>query len=436
MENILLVFLILLAGLLFLLLSGMWIAVALALIGFLGLTFAVGGGMQEMLEVLQLRAVNSFELCSIPLFVLLGNLMLHSGLMTSVYHGINPFLSRLPGGLLHTNIGACGIFGACSGSSIAAAATIGQFAIPVMKKLGYHKQLIYGSLAGGGTLSSMIPPSICFILYGAWVGESVGALFIAGIIPGLILALFFMTYIMGVSLLHPNLQPKHEKIPFRDSLKFLIQIIPVLFIVFAVLGTIYLGIATPTEAAGLGVTAALIICLISRKLTWDILKDSLRSTVKTTTMVFFILVGAMAFSMVISMLKIPEALSLWVFSLGLGKWTVFLMVVFIYIVLGAIIDPTSMMLMTLSVTYPLMMKMGFNSIWFGVCMAVFVEMAVITPPLGLNLFVIHSISGERNISVVTRGSIPYFICMLVLLAILYFFPQIALWLPQGFLGQG
>jgi C4-dicarboxylate transporter, DctM subunit len=435
MGDTLVIFMILLAGLFFLLLSGMWIAVALALIGFLGLTFAVGGGMQGMLEVLQLRVVNSFVLCSIPLFILLGNLMLHSGLMESVYRGINPFLSRLPGGLLHTNIGACGIFGACSGSSIAAAATIGQFATPVMKKLGYNKQLIYGSLAGGGTLSSMIPPSICFILYGAWVGESVGALFIAGIIPGILLALFFMTYIAGISVLKPGLQPKHDKIPIRDNLKALVKIIPVLFIIFAVLGTIYLGIATPTEAAALGVSAALIICAISKKLTWEILKDSLLSTVKTTTMVFFILVGAMAFSMVISMLKIPEALSLWVVSLGLGRWTVFVVIVCIYIVLGAIIDPTSMMLMTLSVTYPLMMKMGFNSIWFGVCMAVFVEMAVITPPLGLNLFVIHSISGEEDISIVTRGSMPYFACMLVLLSLLYFFPQIALWLPQQFLGQ-
>jgi len=435
MGDTLVIFMTLLAGLFFLLLSGMWIAVALALIGFLGLTFAVGGGMQGMLEVLQLRVVNSFVLCSIPLFILLGNLMLHSGLMESVYRGINPFLSRLPGGLLHTNIGACGIFGSCSGSSIAAAATIGQFAMPVMRELGYNRQLIYGSLAGGGTLSSMIPPSICFILYGAWVGESVGALFIAGIIPGILLALFFMTYIAGISLLKPGLQPQHEKIPIRENLKALVRIIPVLFIIFAVLGTIYLGIATPTEAAALGVSAALIICVVSRKLTWEILKDSLLSTVKTTTMVFFILVGAMAFSMVISMLKIPEVLSLWVVSLELGKWTVFVAIVCIYIVLGAIIDPTSMMLMTLSVTYPLMMKMGFNSIWFGVCMAVFVEMAVITPPLGLNLFVIHSISGEKDIAVVTRGSMPYFVCMIVLLALLYFFPQIALWLPHQFLGQ-
>jgi C4-dicarboxylate transporter DctM subunit len=434
MEDVLFPFLILVAGLLLLLMSGMWVAVGLSFLGFLGLKFIVGGGLEGMLGVLQLRVIDNFVLCAVPLFIFMGNILLRSGIMDKVYHGISPLLSFLPGGLLHTNIGACAIFGACSGSSVAASATMGQVAMPIMKKLGYDKRLLYGSLAAGGTLSSMIPPSIAFILYGAWVGESVGALFIAGIIPGIILAGLFMAYICFSSLMHPDLTPQPERFTLREKLFSLIHVSPVVLIIFSVLGTIYIGVATPTEAAALGASAALIVCGLYRKLSWIVLKESLLGALGTCTMIFFILMGAMSFSMVISMLKIPEALSIWVVSLGLGRWMVFIAIVFLYMILGAIIDPNSMLLMTLSVTYPLMMTFGFDSIWFGVCMAVFVEMAAVTPPLGLNLFVIHGISGEESISTLIRGCLPFFILMLILLAMLYFFPDLALWLPSRVIG--
>lgn len=430
MENILLPLIILLLGLFLLLASGMWIAVGLSLLGFLGLKFLVGGGVENMLGVLQLRVINDFVLCAVPLFIFMGNVLMRSGMMEKVYHGISPWLSPLPGGLLHTNIAACSIFGACSGSSVAAAATMGQVAMPVMKRLGYDKGLLYGSLAAGGTLSSMIPPSITFILYGAWVGESVGALFIAGIIPGIILAFLFMAWIFTASVRNPNLAPRPEIPPFRERLSSLLHVLPVLLIIFAVLGTIYLGVATPTEAAALGASASLLVCGMYRKLSWKMLKEASFGALRTCTMIFFILVGAMAFSMVLSMLKLPEALSLWVVSLGLGRWMVFIAIVFLYMMLGAIIDPNSMLLMTLAVTYPLMMSFGFDSVWFGVCMAVFVEMAAVTPPVGLNLFVIHSLSGEKSMATLVRGSFPFFIIMLMLLAILYFFPDVALWLPS------
>ena len=430
MDNTLLILLILIVALLFLLMSGLWVAVGLSLLGFLGLKFAVGMGMERMLGVLQLSAVNMFVLCAIPLFIFMGNILLRSGLMERVYRGINPFLCPLPGGMLHTNIGVCGIFGACSGSSVAAAATMGHVAIPVMKKLGYERGLLYSSLAAGGTLSSMIPPSAAFILYGAWVGESVGALFIAGIIPGLLLVFMFMGYIAVVSLLRPGLTPQADKISLREKLLPLVHVLPVFLVIFSVLGTIYLGVATPTEAAALGASASLVVCGLYRELRWTLLKESLLSTVATCSMIFFILMGAQAFSMVLSMLKIPEALSMWVVSLGLGRWLVFIAVVFLYMLLGAIIDPNSMLLMTLSVTYPLMIKLGFDSVWFGVCMAVFVEMSMITPPLGLNLFIIHSISEEKDIAPLIKGCLPFFILMVVLLAILYVFPGVALWLPS------
>lgn len=434
MEDIIFPFIVLLAGLFLLLMSGMWVAVGLSLLGFLGLKFVVGGGLEGMLGVLQLRVIDNFVLCAVPLFIFMGNILLRSGMMDKVYHGISPLLSPLPGGLLHTNIGACAIFGACSGSSVAASATMGQVAMPIMKRLGYDKKLLYGSLAAGGTLSSMIPPSIAFILYGAWVGESVGALFIAGIIPGIILACFFMGYICLFSLTHRGSTPQPEKFTLREKIFSLIHVLPVVLIIFSVLGTIYIGVATPTEAAALGASAALLVCAIYRKLRWIVIKESLFAALATCTMIFFILMGAMSFSMVISMLKIPEALSIWVISLGLGKWMIFVAVVFLYMILGAIIDPNSMLLMTLSVTYPLMMTFGFDSIWFGVCMAVFVEMAAVTPPLGLNLFVIHGISGEGSITALVQGCIPFFVLMLLLLAILYFFPDVALWLPSRVMG--
>jgi len=434
MENVIFPFLVLVVGLFLLLMSGMWVAVGLSLLGFLGLKLIVGGGLEGMLGVLQLSVIENFVLCAVPLFIFMGNILLRSGIMEKVYQGISPILSPLPGGLLHTNIVACAIFGACSGSSVAASATMGQVAMPTMKKLGYNKRLLYGSLAAGGTLSSMIPPSIAFILYGAWVGESVGALFIAGIIPGIILASLFMAYIFLFSLIHPGSTPQQERFCLREKLFSLLHVLPVILIIFAVLGTIYIGVATPTEAAALGASAALLVSGLYQKLRWTVLKESLFATLGTCSMIFFILMGAMSFSMVISMLKIPEALSIWVVSLELGKGTVFIAIVFLYLILGAIIDPNSMLLMTLSVTYPLMMTLGFDSIWFGVCMALFVETAAVTPPLGLNLFVIHGISGEESISTVVLGSFPFFIMMLLLLLILYFFPGVALWLPFRLMG--
>lgn len=435
MGHVEIISLILVFALILLLMSGLWVGASLALLGFLSLYLVIGGGMEGMIGVIQLNALNSFELSAIPLFIFLGNVMLFGGMMEKIYEGVNPLLSRLPGGLLHTNVGACAIFGACSGSSIAGAAAIGRSAIPLMKKLGYNKIYVYGSIGGGGTLASMIPPSIAFILYGAWVGQSVGKLFIAGIIPGLLLTSFFMIYILTSAIFRPSIQPFTEKVPISKAIMSLLNILPVIAVIFSVLGTIYLGIATPTESAALGVSASLIYCLIKRKLNLSILKLILLDTVKTSAQIFFIFLGSSVFSMVISMLKFPEKFSLWIVYLGWGRWTIFLLVVILYLILGAIIDPTSMMLMTIPITYPLMMKLGFDPIWFGVCMAIFVEMAVLTPPLGLNLYVIQGISGEKDLTPVLKGCVPYFCCICILLIVLCFFPNLATWLPNLVMGR-
>jgi C4-dicarboxylate transporter, DctM subunit len=325
----------------------------------------------------------------------------------------------------------CAVFGACSGSSLASAATVGSIVMPTMKKMGYKKEILYGSLAGGGTLSSMIPPSIAFIFYGALVGESIGALLIAGVFPGILLAILFMGYIAVYSLIRPPsiIVAEKKTLSGKEIIQLALNIIPVIFIIMAVLGTIYMGIATPTEAAALGASTAIIVCALYGKLRWEPVKEAAFSTLGTCSMVFLILVGAMAFSTVLSMLKIPEILSTWVVSLELRRLSVFIAIVALYCFLGAIIDPNSMYLMTLPVTYPLMMALGFDSIWFGVCMAAFVEMAAVTPPLGLNLFVIHNISKEESIKPIILGSFPFFLLMLLLIALLYLFPSLATWLP-------
>lgn len=420
---------VILVGLFGLLLTGMPIAIAIGGLGLLLLIFMVGGGIVEMIGEAQVFVMNSFILVAVPLFVLMGNIMRCGGITRRLYSGVTPWVGFLPGGLLHTNIVSCAIFAACSGSGMAGAATIGTVAIPELKKRGYPPAQLLGSIAGGGTLASMIPPSICFILYGAWVGESVGKLFIAGIFPGLLLALMFMVYIAIMATFRWRTLPPRERTSPKLMALSIIRIIPMGVLIFAVLGSIYLGIATPTESAGVGCLGALLIAMAYREVNWKMLKEAAMATVQTTCMVFFIVVGAFVFSMALSMLRMPVQLVNLVTAFELSPLMILAFATVLYMVLGCIIDPTSMLLITLPIMYPLMMATGFDSVWFGVVMAIYVEMAAVTPPVGLNLFVIHGLSPEDGYFEVIKGSIPYFFGMLGLLILITAFPQIALWLP-------
>lgn len=410
--------------------SGIWISIGLAGIGIFIIYVFLPPGMSAMIPMTQFNILNDFILAAIPLFIFMGSILYQGKIAEKIYHGLSKWIGLLPGGLLQTNILACAIFGACSGSSLAGSATMGTVAIDELRKRGYDKKLLYGSLAAGGTLATMIPPSILFILYGGFGGVSVGKLFIAGIIPGIILVTSYMTYIGIRAIINPNLSPKIEKVSFKEILESLKSLLPPFVLIISVLGSIYSGIATPTESAAVGSVAAIAILVFERKFTWQTIREASHMAVHTTCMVALMTVGAYIVSMGISMLQIPAAVSSWVVGFGLVPWKVAILVALLYILLGCFIEGTSMFFLTFPVIFPMMMELGFDPIWFGVMMALFIEISLITPPVGLNLFIIHQISGEKNMGETIKGSLPFFICILIVMLLFIFFPEIVLYLPN------
>jgi len=429
METLFFKFIVIIAGLFGFVLTGMPIAIAIGGLGLFLLIFMVGGGMAGLIGEAQVAILNSFVMVSIPLFILMGNIMRCGGITRRLYEAVSPWVSFLPGGFLHTNIVSCAIFGAVSGSGVAGVATIGTVAIPELKKRKYPPRQLLGSIAGGGTLATMLPPSIPLILYGAWVGESVGKLFIAGIFPGILLGVMMMAYIGVMAIFGWRTLPAREHPSLKLMVLSLFQIMPTIMLIFSVLGSIYFGMATPTESAGIGCLIAFIISLAYREVNWKMLKETASATIQTTSAVFIIVVGAYVFSMAISMLRMPVQLVEWVGAYDISPMMILFFTTIMYMILGCIIDPTSMIMITLPIMYPLMMDMGFDSIWFGVVMALYVGMGAVTPPLGLHLFIIIGLSPEDQIGEVIKGSMPYFFIMVVGLIILVLFPQIATWLP-------
>lgn len=428
LEMVLITFMV--AGLILIFLAGgMWIAAAMGLVGIILLVFFVGGGKIGMIGMLQFNSINSFLFTCAPLFIFMGQIIMYSGLADKLYKGATDLVGFLPGGLVHTNVAACAIFAAISGSSTATAATIGTVAIPQVRGRGYDKKLVYGSLAAGGTLGPLIPPSLVMIIYGAVVGESIGKLFIGGVFPGLALAGLFMLYIGGATLLRPSLAPERLRFSLNKLLRGLVDIWPVAVLIFMVLGTIYLGLATPTEAAAIGATMSLIFCAAYRKLTWQVLMKSGIEALVISCWALFIVVAASVLAMALSALHLPAQLAAMVSSFEVSRYVILALVILLYVILGMFIDSISMMLLTLPVIYPLMITLGFDSVWFGILLVVLIEVGMVTPPYGLNCFIIHGISGGDNIMDVIMGVIPFMICMFVLLILLIIFPDLALWLP-------
>ena len=423
-------FVIIVFGLILLLLaSGMWISGALGIIGVILLFGFVGGGREGLFGILQFNTVNIFTYTCFPLFLFMGEMIYYSGLSEKVYRGATKLVGFIPGGLLHTNIASCAVFAAVSGSSMATAATIGTVAVPELEKRGYNRRLLYGSLAAGGTLGILIPPSIPMIIYGAWVEESIGKLFIAGVFPGLILAGLFMTYIAFVSILRPHLVAERLKFSFRAIASAVLDMWPIVVLIFLVLGTIYLGVATPTESASLGALGAVIFCALYRRLTWETFKKSAVGAIKITSWALLIVIGAQVLSRGLSFLRVPAQLANWVASLPVDKFIILGIIVIMYIILGCFMEAMSMMLLTLPVIYPVIVALGFDTIWFGVMMVVFIEMGQITPPVGVNLYVLHGITGKRHLNDIIMGIIPFFFAQLVLIILLVAFPSLATWLP-------
>ena len=422
-------------GLVFLFILG-GISVAVSLGGVAILTAYILLGSAGSLAYASWNIATKFILVAIPLFIFMGELLLRGGMSDRLYTGSTALLGRIPGSLLHANIVSCSIFAAISGSSVATAATIGTVAIPELKKRGYEHKIVLGSLAAGGTLGILIPPSIAMIIYGSITGQSIGRLFIAGIIPGIMLALLFMGYIVVRVMTRPQLAPTYEKIPIKRRILDIIAVWPVLLIMFAVLGGIYLGVTTPTEAAAIGAIMALAFSLAYRKLTWASLRQCLRTTVKTSTMIMFLVVGAQLLVSILSSERIPDNILAWVESLAISPLAILILIYIVYLFLGCFMDGTAMMLVTLPIVFPIIKALGFDPIWFGVALVILVEMALLTPPVGMNAYVIHGISPDHSLTEVFIGIIPFFVMMVVGLAIITAFPILATWLPASMMKVG
>ncbi len=412
------------------LLMGVRIAMALGIIGMFGLYFLLPDTQLSLMAERSWNSLNSFTLTAVPMFVLMGALLLRSGVTTELFDALLHWMGRMPGGIAHASVGACGVFAAVSGSSLATAATMGTVACPEMIRRGYSPRLTYGIVAAGGTLGILIPPSIAMIIYGTTVGAPITVLFIAGIIPGLMLMLSLMGGVFLWAVLIDGSAPRGDSYSWGAKFKSLLGVLPFLVLIVAVLGSLYAGVATPTEAGALGAVVALLLCLQRRKLSWQVLYDTALETVKVTSMLLFIVVGASILSWVFDYLRLPRTMVSVVEAAELAPWIVMAIIGLIYIVLGMFIDPISMMLMTLPVTFPIVQALGFDAIWFGIALVMMIEVGLITPPVGIILFVLRGISGDVALKEIVCGVMPFVGIILLNVVLIYFFPEIVSWLPD------
>ncbi len=376
------------------------------------------------------NSIDSWSLTALPLFVLMGEILFRTAMSTRLLNGLVPWLSNIPGRLLHINVVACSLFAAVSGSSAATTATVGKITLTELSKRGYDRKLAIGSLAGAGTLGFLIPPSLIMIIYGILSDSSIGKLFIGGIIPGIILAGMYSSYIIIVSLIKPDIVPKSkEKYTLKEKIIASKELIPVLSLIFIVLGGIYLGFTTPTEAAAIGVLGAYILAIYFKNLTWENFKLSLLNSVKTTVMICFIIMGAAFLSQVVGFVGIARALSEYIASLHLSPYVLIFVLGLMYLFLGMILDGISIVVMTLPIVLPIVLNAHFSPLWFGIFLVIMVELSQITPPVGFSLFVIQGISDEK-IDTILKATFPFFIIMILMVIILTIFPEIALYLPQ------
>ncbi len=423
-----------LLALLFLFFSlGLEIAFSLGLVGLLGLLWLKGWtvGLGVVGSVAWSNA-SSFSFVAVPLFVFMSAILLHAGIGQSLYAAVAGWVGFLPGGLAVASVFACAIFAAVSGSSVATAATIGMIAIPEMERRGYHKPLIYGSLAAGGTLGILIPPSVPMIIFGVMTETSVGQLYMAGILPGILLALLFAAYIVGYAMLYPGRAPRGEegRASLREKLRSLVEVAPIALLIVVVLGSMYFGIVTPTEAAALGVSMSLLLAVTIGRLTWRGLGRAFHETVRTTSMIMLIIIFASIFSHVIALLGTPRALLGLVTGLNLAPWMVFALIFGVLIAIAYALEELSVMIIMLPILFPLVTGLGFDPVWFGIVMIVWLEMGFITPPVGINLFVIQGVARGSSMRDIAVGSTPFVLILILLVVILFLVPDLALWLPR------
>jgi C4-dicarboxylate transporter DctM subunit len=408
-----------------------------AVMGVLGLAlndfFAVMPLQRAMGEIIW-NASSEYILIAIPLFVMLGEILLRAGIAERVYNAAAQWLSWLPGGLMHANIGTSAMFAATSGSSVATAATIGTVAIPQIKQRGYDERLFLGSIAAGGTLGILIPPSINFILYGLLTNTSVPRLYLAGFIPGAILAGLFMLIILLVCLVDRRKGGEPVETSWAQRIAVLPALLPPLFIFLVVVGSIYMGVATPTEAASLGVVAALILAAWERRLNFSMLRAVAEGTMRTTAMIMFIIMAAQFLNFVLAAIGLTEGMGKFIEGLGLGKYGTMVLIVAFYVVLGCFMETISMMILTTPFIAPIVFALGWDPVWWGIVLTVLIEVALITPPVGLNLYVVQGMRERGPVTDVIWGALPFVFAMFVLVGLLMAFPGLALWLPKLVMG--
>jgi C4-dicarboxylate transporter, DctM subunit len=377
-----------------------------------------------------------YILIAIPMFVMLGEILLRAGIATRVYNSIAKWLSWLPGGLMHANIGTCAIFAATSGSSVATAATVGVVAMPQIKIRGYDESLFLGTLAAGGTLGILIPPSINFILYGLITNTSVPRLYLAGMIPGLLLTSFFMLIVLMYCLANPKKGGAKLETSWSDRFASLKDLLAPLLIFFVVVGSIYLGWATPTEAASMGVFAALVLAAWERALSWKMLRAVFEGTMRTTAMIMLIIIAAQFLNFVLASIGLTDGIGKLISDLGLGKYGTMVLIIVFYLILGCFMETISMMILTTPFIFPIVTQLGWDAIWWGIVLTILIEAALVTPPVGLNLYVVQSLRERGRIADVIRGALPFVIGMVALIGLLMAYPDVALWLPNYIMGKG
>ncbi len=416
--------------LLFFLGSGIWVALSMIGVSAIGMMLFTSRPVGDAMATTIWGTSSSWTLTALPLFVWMGEILFRTRLSENLFKGLSPWMQKLPGGLIHVNVVGCALFAAISGSSAATVATVGKMSIPELRKRNYPEKILLGSLAGSGTLGLLIPPSIILIIYGVAVQESIAKLFIAGILPGIMIALIFMSYVIFWSLINKKQMPEIiEEYSIFEKIKRSKQLLPVIFLISAVIGSIYTGIATATEAASLGVVGALILSYFQKSLTLETFKTSLLGATKTSCMIAFILAGSTFLSLAMGFTGLPRNLAMWIQNMDLSPYVLIFVLMIFYIILGMFLDGISAVVLTMAIIEPMIRQAGFDMIWFGIFLVIVVEMAQITPPVGFNLFVLQGMA-NKDMGYIARSAFPLFLLMVLAVILVVIFPEIALWLPE------
>ena len=410
--------------------SGVWVALSMVGVSAIGMMLFTSRPAGDAMATTIWGTSSSWTLTALPLFVWMGEILFRTKLSENLFKGLSPWMQKLPGGLIHVNVVGCALFAAISGSSAATVATVGKMSIPELRKRNYPEKILIGSLAGSGTLGLLIPPSIILIIYGVAVQESIAKLFIAGIIPGIMIAIIFMTYVIIWSMINKKHMPKIiDEYTFFEKLKVSKQLLPVIILILAVIGSIYTGTATATEAASLGVVGALILSYLQKSLNFKTFKSSLLGATKTSCMIAFILAGSTFLSLAMGFTGLPRNLAMWIESMDLSPYVLIFVLMIFYIILGMFLDGISAVVLTMAIIEPMIRQAGFDMIWFGIFLVIVVEMAQITPPVGFNLFVLQGMA-NKDMGYIAKSAFPLFLLMVLAVILVVIFPEIALWMPE------